>query len=532
MKKLLAVLLSIITIASLPITVFAEFENNHKNSGDAKSDMTAIALTQVGFTDSKENSKYTQNGKASSLAFIEWCASQAEIADEIILQTSSLSDFYAFFAYGNKVKADPEYKPQSGDIMFFGTEKNVESTAIVTDSDDDYVTAVIYDTDLKVKKKQYSRSLERIIGYATPDYDVKQTFITGKHKTTASFLNFRSQPTTSSSVIYQIPMGTIVEVTEISGEWGKITYKDATGWINMQYAVPYDDSHTDVTDYSVEWNVIDVSKWQGKIDWSKIANANIQGVILRIGLRATKTRELFIDDKFLEYYNGAKKEGLHIGCYFYSAAKTTDDVREEAEFILDTIEKNSLEFDMPVYLDLEENMTYNTGRENVRRITETFLDVMNEANIYSGIYCYRSWAQDCYTDDMFKDNPLWIAEYSDKCTYGGSYGMWQYTSKGSVSGIEENYTDLNICYVNYPKLISDLGFNKQINHNGETKKGDVNGDGKLTAADARLALRISAKLEANVTDKMMSAADADGNGTVTAADARIILRVSAGLQKF
>lgn len=530
MKKILYIILSMIITFSFPLTVFAEHENTNKNTGELAKDIAAVAATQIGYTESTESPKYGNIKGSYAAAFISWCAYEARIADEIIIKTNSLSEMYAFFAYGNRIESDPAYVPECGDILFMGSEDNVTSAAIVTGSDSQYVTAIVCDTDMTVKKKQYSLDLEKLIGYATPDYDYKREDAVGKHMTTASFLNFREKPTTSSAVITQIPMGTIVDILAISDDWGQIEYDGVVGWISMSYVVPYDDSHTDTSTYGVNWNIIDVSRWQGHIDWNKISNANIQGVIFRIGLRGTKTRELLLDEKFFEYYNGAKSIGLHVGCYFYSAATSVSDAREEAIFVIRTIKDNDIRFDMPVYLDLEENMTYKTGKENVRAITSTYLNLMDQANIYAGIYCNKNWAETFYTPDMFASHPLWIAQYGEKCTYTGPYGMWQYTDKGSVSGIEENYTDLNLCYINYPQIIIDYHYNQNITEPSITITGDVNGDGNLTAADARLALRISANLE-SASEEAVLAADVDKNGKVTAADARRILRASAGLEK-
>ena len=106
--------------------------------------------------------------------------------------------------------------------------------------------------------------------------------------------------------------------------------------------------------------------------------------------------------------------------------------------------------------------------------------------------------------------------------------MWQYTDRGSVSGIDANYTDLNLCYINYPKLIADQGYNKIPDENTKNIPGDINNDGNVTASDARIALRTSAKLH-SLTEKEIKQADMDSDGRVTASDARKILRISAKL---
>ncbi len=374
-----------------------------------------------------------------------------------------------------------------------------------------------------------------------------------KYITTTSNLNLRKNPTTSSESLKKLPTGTVLDVTEISDGWGKVTYQEYEGWISMQYAVPFDDTKLRFSDYKVKWDVIDISKWQNDIDWDKIAQSDIQAVIIRIGFRGTSTKKIHIDDMFFEHYEGAKKAGLHVGCYFYSAATTEAEAVEEAEFIIETIKNNNLSFDMPVYIDMEDTVVESTGQTMIFRMTKAYLDKMDEENIFSGVYCGSWWAETFYSDSLFPRHALWIAEWKDKCSYNGGYGMWQYTEKGKIDGINNSYTDLNKCYINYPQLIENYGYNKneeetepvipeitssEIYSENESitmpeenpvfKSGDVNMDGSITASDARLVLRHSSEME-ELTDEQLSLSDMNSDSVITASDARQILRISAGL---
>lgn len=385
-----------------------------------------------------------------------------------------------------------------------------------------------------------------------------------KYITTASSLNFRKKPTTASSIINKIPLGTVVTITETYGDWGKITYNDAEGWISMQYVVPHDYTEIDTSEYAVEWKVIDVSKWQSTINWDKIADSDVKGVIIRIGFRGTATKQIHVDDKFFEYYEGASNAGLHVGCYFYSAATTIAEAQEEALFIIDTIKEHDLKFDMPVYIDMEDDVVLNTGGTQIFKMTNAFLSAMDQENIYSGVYCNSWWAKSFYSDSLFTKHALWIAEWNDRCSYEGNYGMWQYTEKGKINGIGSTYTDLNICYVNYPQLIADNEYNsdeeiiippestefeeiiippestefEEITSEQNSsatdifpniQKGDVNIDGDITASDARLVLRASSELE-HLTSVQEFLADMNSDSLTTASDARKILRISARLE--
>lgn len=529
MKKIISVLLILLLITALfPLTAFAEFENTHKNTGDYATDLTEVAITQISFADA-ESSKYGE-GNNTSLLFLRWCAVEARIPREVIPVTETVNELYDFYAEALMLNSNPEHIPQKGDIMFIGKDSVPEQCAIVLYADAEFVTAVICEEGNSVRKKLYTIGIEKIIGYATPDYSYVSAYTTGKHMTTASFLNFRSEPNTECDVIAKIPIGTIVDIKDIYDGWGSIEYNGKKGWISLDYVVVYDENHTDSSKYGVIWNVIDVSKWQGEINWSKVAEGNLNAVILRIGLRGSKTREILLDEKFLEYYQGAKEQGLHVGCYFYSTAKNDDDAIEEARFVIDTIKKYNLEFDMPVYMDMEDPVTQRCGQTAIFSMTYAFLNEMEKANIYSGVYCSTSWATDYYNQALFSNHALWIADWHDKCGYEGEYGMWQYSEKGSISGVESKYTDLNICYINYPQLIADGGYNiLKDEPEPEFLLGDINADGKITAADARTALRIAANLH-TPTENERKAADINNDLKITAADARKILRISANLE--
>ena len=557
MKRFLTLLLSVVMFCSLFVTTFADYDNDHINTGNIRDDMIAIALSQIGYTTENNVSKYdsavSEKVSDRSAAFLSWCANEACASEDVLLRTADVQKLYDFYKKNASVYNPDEHFPAEGDIVFIKKSNEITKCGLVIKTDDNFVTVIVGDENNAVRKKLFSITSDKIYAYASPDYTLKADFTPGKYMITASALNFRDKPSLNSEIYFTIPLATIVNITSINGEWGKITYNNKEGWINLKYVVAYDDSYAISSEYSVKWNAIDISKWQGDINWKKIVAADIDAVIIRIGLRGTSTKEIHMDDRFLEYYEAAKNAGLHVGCYFYSAATTEKEGKQEAEFIIKQIKEHNLKFDMPVYLDMEDKVIEKKGKTKIFNATKAFLDRMEEENIYSGVYCSTSWAQDYYNPALFIKHALWIADWRNQCGYKGDYGMWQYTEYGSVDGIDANYTDLNICYINYPALISDLGYNVPktekptkdnviLNENlsvpeedssfedGSVVKGDVNSDGRITAADARAALRASAKLDV-LSSNALLAADMDSNGRITAADARKILRISARLDK-
>ncbi|MBR6531169.1 MAG: hypothetical protein IKT61_01550 [Clostridia bacterium] len=205
----------------------------------------------------------------------------------------------------------------------------------------------------------------------------------------------------------------------------------------------------------VNWDVIDLSYWNEINSWEEIAK-NVDGIILRIGYRATASKGLGRDVKFAEFYRNAKEQGIPVGCYFFSAAVNVNEAREEAEFVLKLIEENDCVFEMPVYFDMETDAQRALNAATATAIARTFCEAIEVGGYYAGIYCDKFFARDELYASQLSDYHFWIAQYANACTYDGPYGMWQYSDKGSVPGIKGN-VDLNFCYYDYPKIIKELG---------------------------------------------------------------------------
>lgn len=211
----------------------------------------------------------------------------------------------------------------------------------------------------------------------------------------------------------------------------------------------------------VNWDVIDLSYWNEITSWEEIAE-NVDGVILRIGYRATVSKGIGADKKFVEFYRNAKEHGIPVGCYFFSAALTVSEAKEEAEYVLKVIEENDCVFEMPVYFDMETDDQRALKASAATEIARAFCETIEVGGYYAGIYCDKFFARDELYADELSDYHFWIAQYASACTYDGAYGMWQYSDTGSVPGIKGN-VDLNYCYYNYPKIIKELGMSGNKN---------------------------------------------------------------------
>ena len=196
---------------------------------------------------------------------------------------------------------------------------------------------------------------------------------------------------------------------------------------------------------------IDVSYYQGTIDFQKLKNAGIKFVIIKAGYGKYGKQK---DECFEENYKNAKAAGLDVGAYWFSYAKTANEALQEAKVCLAAIKGKKFEY--PIYFDVEGDSL--VSKSVVSAMCKTFCNALEDAGYFAGIYISRSPAQTILDDTCKTRYALWLAEYSSKCNYSGSYGMWQYSDKGSVSGINGN-VDMDYCYVDYPSKIKSAGLN-------------------------------------------------------------------------
>ena len=233
-------------------------------------------------------------------------------------------------------------------------------------------------------------------------------------------------------------------------------------------------------------NGIDVSAHQGKIDWTKVKT---DFAILRAGYGKEISQK---DAQFEANYEGAKAAGIPVGVYWYSYAMTPEEAQKEAEVCLEVIKDKQFEY--PIYFDVEEEKQLKLGKEKVSAIILAFLEKVEAAGYWVGLYMSASPLSDLVTDSIRNRFAVWVANVGvQKPDYSGAYGMWQYSWKGKLDGISGD-VDLDYCYTDYPAQIKAKGLNgygKQIEKPQETSEADsitvemtVNGkkySGTLTA---------------------------------------------------
>ena len=194
---------------------------------------------------------------------------------------------------------------------------------------------------------------------------------------------------------------------------------------------------------------IDVSKWQGYIDWKKVKNSGIEFAMIRIGYRGSSVGNIVMDPYFEQNIKGALSNGIYVGIYFFSMATTEEEAIQEAAWTVDIIKKYNIV--NPVAYDFEsfgQGRVANVSNEQINKNAVAFLNYIKSNGYDAMMYGSKNAFNTKWTMSKFSNFKIWLAHYTENTDYTGRYNMWQYTSKGSVNGINGN-VDMNIAYFKY-----------------------------------------------------------------------------------
>lgn len=193
---------------------------------------------------------------------------------------------------------------------------------------------------------------------------------------------------------------------------------------------------------------IDVSKWNGNIDWNAVKNSGISFVIIRCGYRGSSTGVLVEDPTFKRNIQGASAAGLKVGVYFFTQAINEVEAVEEASMVISLIKGYGISY--PVFIDTEKANGRADGlsREARTAVCRAFCETIRNAGYSAGVYASKSWYNDNLNYGSLSGYRIWLAQYRSEPTFGNRYDMWQYTDKGTVNGISGK-VDMNISYLGY-----------------------------------------------------------------------------------
>lgn len=194
---------------------------------------------------------------------------------------------------------------------------------------------------------------------------------------------------------------------------------------------------------------IDVSKWNGNINWSGVANSGVSYVIIRCGYRGATSGSLIEDVKFKTNIQGATNAGLKVGVYFFSQAMTEGEAVEEASMCLSLVSGYKISY--PIFIDLEATSggrANNISAADRTKVALAFCKTITNAGYKAGVYANKTWLTSKMDVNSLNGYAIWLAQYASQPTYTGKYDLWQYSSTGKINGISGD-VDLNISYLGY-----------------------------------------------------------------------------------
>lgn len=337
-----------------------------------------------------------------------------EIVEDYKIDTSKLGEHKIIFKYINDDGVTIPYsykievKDQTKPVIWLGKTKN-----ITTDYDgnllEDITCADNYDDNPKCE----------IIG----EYNTKKV---GKYK-----LTFKATDSSGNETIKDFTLN-VTEPVEKSPTKNNTPSKKT--YFN-DIVAKHKNENTKIG--------IDVSKWQGNIDFEKVKNAGVEFVIIRVGSTKGINGEYFLDDKFKENIEGFNKVGIPVGIYFYSYANSKESAIRDANWVLNQIKDYKVE--LPIAYDWESWSFYNRFNQSFYSLSmsaKAFLDTVNKHGYDGLIYSSKSYLENVWYDIGYD---VWLANYTSQTTYKGKYKYWQLCSNGRVDGISGN-VDINVMY--------------------------------------------------------------------------------------
>ena len=298
------------------------------------------------------------------------------------------------------------------------------------------------------------------------------------------------------------------------GKTGWYDYGDNTYYIGSDGRPLYGNQYIDGKRYFFNANGAkaslfgaDFSKHQGTIDWASVKQSGVEFVILRAAVRGYgSSGNLVTDSQIAANIEGALSQNIDVGIYVFSQAVTTEEAVEEAERALDIIKGYDIK--LPIYFDSEYSGAPNrTGRaDGLTKAERTslaiaFCETVRKAGYKAGVYASKSFFYDNldYAALQSRGYEIWLAHYISSVTdFKYPYNIWQYTSKGSIGGVQSEYADLDIAYYDYANDsdMSERGKNVMVTASSDDFLSFVNTEEKITryiktglASDKEEALR-------------------------------------------
>ncbi|MCM1103299.1 MAG: glycoside hydrolase family 25 protein [Clostridium sp.] len=221
---------------------------------------------------------------------------------------------------------------------------------------------------------------------------------------------------------------------------------------------------------------MDISSFNGEIDWEKIKEQGIGFVIIRCGYRGYTSGALVEDACFVRNISGANEAGVRVGVYFFTQALNEVEAVEEASMVVTLC--RDYRVDLPVFIDTE-TAARGAGRadgldiQTRTLVLKAFCETIENAGYRAGVYASKNWFHERVDDSQLTDYLTWLAEYKDAPTYERSFQFWQYTSRGYVDGVTGR-VDLNLGNLS----LSDLGETLRAEDSEEETEAEAENEGE------------------------------------------------------
>lgn len=201
--------------------------------------------------------------------------------------------------------------------------------------------------------------------------------------------------------------------------------------------------------------ILDVSKWQGSINWDKVkASGKIDGVMLRV--LGSKGGKPYLDPYFARNYAECARLGLPVGGYYYTCAVTQRQTEEELAALKTALRGKT--FQLPLAIDVEDPRLRSLAPAKLSALVARAADRIETWNLYAMVYTYTNFADTALAAQPLAPYDLWLADYRGKRP-ARRHGMWQYTSSGKIPGVS-GPVDLSHAYKDYAGIIQRKGLGK------------------------------------------------------------------------
>lgn len=202
-------------------------------------------------------------------------------------------------------------------------------------------------------------------------------------------------------------------------------------------------------------DIIDVSRYQGTIDWAKV-RSNVGGAMLKTVSTNSRYGGIYIDQQFERNYAECKRLGIPVGAYYYTYAQTPERVQEELAKLREALAGKT--FTLPVAVDVEDNKLAPLSADALTDLVIAAADAIESWSMYAMVYTYTYYSNTELNMDRLAAYDLWIADRTGKRPTR-KHGMWQYTNKYKMPGVPEQdgLVDMSHVYKDYPTIITRAG---------------------------------------------------------------------------